>query len=143
QTETFELAARNKQFLAEFFNTSRLSELGDFDFSAPPDKTMLVDEISIDAGAGPIWEGGPRDNVAVRYTGEINIETAGEYLFRLTSDDGSKLFVDGVELINNDKVQKAKETSASVQLSAGTTDIEVLYFERTGEATLDLDWQLM
>ncbi|MEL6299594.1 MAG: PA14 domain-containing protein [Pseudomonadota bacterium] len=143
QTETFELAARNTQFLAEFFNTSRLSELGDFDFSAPPDKTMLVDEISIDAGAGPIWEGGPGDNVAVRYTGEINIETAGEYLFRLTSDDGSKLFVDGVELIDNDKVQKATETSASVQLSAGTTDIEVLYFERTGEATLDLDWQLM
>ena len=39
---------------------------------------------------------------AIRYTGRFWIETAGRYRFRVLSDDGSKLWIDGELLVDND-----------------------------------------
>src|ERR1051326_2102593 len=42
------------------------------------------------------------DNMALRFEGFLKIDTEGEYKFHLTSDDGSKLFVDGKLAVAND-----------------------------------------
>ncbi|HEU4881542.1 MAG TPA: PA14 domain-containing protein, partial [Longimicrobium sp.] len=43
---------------------------------------------------------------ALDYSGRIMLPQAGTYTFRLTSDDGSKLFIDGREVIDNDGVHR-------------------------------------
>ena len=39
---------------------------------------------------------------ALQFSGFIQIDTAGKYTFATQSDDGSKLYIDGKEVVNND-----------------------------------------
>ncbi|MDA9353604.1 PA14 domain-containing protein, partial [Flavobacteriaceae bacterium] len=54
---------------------------------------------------------GDTGSFAVRYTGYISITTNGTYTFFTSSDDGSKLLIDGVEIVNNDGSHAAQERS--------------------------------
>src|SRR5690606_24138781 len=38
---------------------------------------------------------------AIRYTGSFAVEANGEYQFRISSDDGAKLYIDGKLVIDN------------------------------------------
>ena len=67
-----------------------------------------------------------------RYTGYIDIKTAGTYTFYTTSDDGSKLYIGGNLVVNNDGLHAAIERSGTVTLAAGKHPIEVSYFEYYG-----------
>ena len=68
---------------------------------------------------------------AIRYTGEINIKAyqEGEYAFRLTSDDGSRLIIDNTIVINNDGVHATASATGSVFLSAGIHKMTIDYFQ--------------
>ena len=80
------------------------------------------------------------DNYALRFTGLIHIPQSGEYTFYLSSDDGSRLVLDGTELISNDGIHGVVELMANVTLSQGQYPIEVEYFERDGGQYLDLKY---
>lgn len=81
------------------------------------------------------------DNFAVTLDGFIKIEKDGAYTFYLNSDDGSKLFLNNSELINNDGLHGSKEISATVNLSAGKYPLKVLYFEGNGDQSLKLEYE--
>jgi hypothetical protein len=70
---------------------------------------------------------------AVRYTGAFTVSAAGLYKFRLVSDDGSKLYVDGKLVIDNDGVHAEESVAGEVPLTAGEHTIVVEYFQ--GPAT--------
>jgi hypothetical protein len=63
------------------------------------------------------------------YTGKFGITRPGQYQFRLISDDGSKLFIDGKQVINNDGVHPPNDVDGSISLSAGNHTIRVEYFQ--------------
>jgi len=65
----------------------------------------------------------------VQYRGVISIRESGLYQFRLLSDDGSKLYIDDVLVIDNDGVHEAKSETGEVYLSAGTYPIRMDYFQ--------------
>ena len=83
-------------------------------------------EISTDQLAGKITE-----NTAVVFEGTLNIEQEGKYTFSIISDDGSKLYIDNKELIDNDGDHGTKEESSSVNLTSGKHKIKVEYFNPT------------
>ena len=60
--------------------------------------------------------------------GFVNVLTPQSYTFALQSDDGSALFVDGKEIVNDDGIHPAINTSNSDTLSAGQHSVEVVYF---------------
>jgi hypothetical protein len=66
---------------------------------------------------------------AIEYTGKFWIETPGEYGFRLLSDDGAKLRIDGKQVIDNDGIHPPASATASATLTRGTHDIGVDYFQ--------------
>ncbi len=72
------------------------------------------------------------DDFGAQFTGYVNIETDGEYTFFLASDDGSKLFIDDRELINNDGLHGLVELSGKVNLNRGKHKLDVWFFERGG-----------
>lgn len=83
------------------------------------------------------FDGG--DNFALKYTTTLTITTTGTYTFRTASDDGSKLFLDGVEIVTNDGLHGTVTiTSAGQSLTAGTYTLEAVYFERTGGDTMNV-----
>ncbi len=63
------------------------------------------------------------------YTGTFEIVKAGLYKWRLDSDDGSRLWLDGTEVINNDGVHGMSPTEGERELSAGRHTIKVWYFQ--------------
>lgn len=78
---------------------------------------------------------------AIDYNGRIMLPQAGTYTFRLTSDDGSKLFIDGELVIDNDGVHGPGAIDGEATLSAGIHDVRVQYFQGPREeVALILEW---
>jgi len=84
---------------------------------------------------------GDNNNFSIRYSGYIQIDTQGSYTFYTSSDDGSKLFIDGTEVVDNDGGHGNQERSGSITLTTGLHDITVLYFENSGGETLTVQYQ--
>lgn len=127
------------QITAEYFNADA-NRLFDIDFSASAvvhTETMTSIDESTD---GAFYEGGRSDYFAARYSGGFEVAEAGVYTFYLNSDDGSNLSIDGMVVIKNDGLHAAREVSVDLYLEAGTHELQALYFEKAGHATMELDW---
>lgn len=66
---------------------------------------------------------------AIRYTATFTVLDEGTYRFKLRSDDGSILYIDGKKIIDNDGAHSAKQRKGKVRLSPGKHDIRVDYFQ--------------
>jgi hypothetical protein len=66
---------------------------------------------------------------AIDYTGRFWIEKPGPYRFSLTSDDGSRLYIDGEVVINNDGLHAPLTAEGLVTLSEGLHRIRLSYFQ--------------
>jgi predicted esterase len=71
-------------------------------------------------------------NWAATYTGYIVIPTTGSYTFNTNSDDGSALYIDGVEVVNNDGLHGGQTISGTTTLTAGVHKIQGQYFQAGG-----------
>lgn len=80
-----------------------------------------------------------REWVAVDCQGTFEALETAQYSLRLTADDGAKLFVDNVLVVNNDGVHSAQVRSASVFVAKGKHRIRLQYFNATGLSTLRLE----
>ncbi len=65
---------------------------------------------------------------------------AGQYLFTLGSDDGSRLYVDDALILNRWVDQQYMEISGSANLTAGDHTIRVEYYENEGGARVALNY---
>jgi flagellar motor protein MotB len=65
----------------------------------------------------------------VLYTGRFFIEVPGEYGWQLQSDDGSRLWIDGKQVIDFDGVHGFGSKAGQVQLIEGPHDIRLWYFQ--------------
>ena len=59
----------------------------------------------------------------------LKIEKGGTYVLSCTSDDGSKVFLDGKMIINNDGSHGSSTEEAQVDLQQGYHRLQVKYFE--------------
>jgi PA14 domain len=66
---------------------------------------------------------------AIDYTGRFWVRSPGFYRFVLTSDDGSKLFIDDKLIIDNDGQHPPLDRYGEVELAEGIHRIEVEYFQ--------------
>lgn len=76
------------------------------------------------------------DNIAVAFDGYLHIATAGRYSFALASDDGSKLYVDGKPVVDNDGDHGVVTANGGVDLQPGKHAIRVEWFNGGGGAWL-------
>jgi hypothetical protein len=82
-----------------------------------------------------------KDEFVLRFRGFVRAPRTGVYVFYLGSDDGSRLWVGGQELVVNDGVHGLAEEKAEIALEAGWHPIEILYFQVTGNMGLELSWR--
>jgi hypothetical protein len=66
---------------------------------------------------------------AIDYTGRFWIERPGFYLFVLTSDDGSRLYIDDRLVVDNDGTHPAQIAFGRVDLLGGVHRMRVSYFQ--------------
>lgn len=84
----------------------------------------------------------PQDNFAVRWTGQIVPRYSEAYTFYTLTDDGVRLWVNDVLIINNWSDHAVTENRGTVNLEAGTKyNIKMEFYENWGEAAAILAWQ--
>ncbi|WP_454859483.1 family 16 glycoside hydrolase [Promicromonospora soli] len=71
----------------------------------------------------------------------LTVPSDGNYEFRLTSDDGSRLVIDDAVVIDHDGLHGAEPKEGTVALTAGHHDLRVEYFENGGDNVLRLEWR--
>jgi hypothetical protein len=124
-------APKKKGLAYEFFE-GRFEKLPDFSAFSP---ARTGDVARPDPAVSNLKEW-----FALRFKGFIRIPRTGVYVFYLRSDDGSKLFVAGKEIIANDGVHGLSGEKAEIALEAGWQAFELVYFQGTGEFGLELLW---
>lgn len=81
------------------------------------------------------------DGFGFRFSGFVHIPEDGDYRFYLGSDDGSRLTVDGHEIVINDGIHPHSVREGVAKLVAGVHEVQVDYFEGGGEESLSVEIQ--
>lgn len=112
--------------------TGSYSKLPDFS-KLPPAKGVLRPGISM--------EDLPKDVDAARvYVGYLKVPSDGMYNFRLTSDDGAKLYLTDKLVVDNDGLHVAEMKLGVMALAKGYHPFRLEYFNGGGEMHLTLEW---
>jgi hypothetical protein len=120
------------QFLAQYFN-------GRTPAGAPVFSRC-------EAGINNLWGRGgpgngiPNDNFSVRWTGRFSF-SARDYTFILRTDDGMRIWVDGVLVLDRWFDQATIQYRVPRTLTAGEHTIQVDYYEHLGAAAAQVRWE--
>ncbi|MCA8959811.1 MAG: hypothetical protein KDC38_04835, partial [Planctomycetes bacterium] len=80
------------------------------------------------------------DYFLARIHGFLIVPKGGEYRFKLSSDDGSRLTIDDAMVIDNDGLHAFIAREGSVRLAAGRHPFVIEWFDAGGADRLDLEW---
>jgi hypothetical protein len=84
----------------------------------------------------------PADNFSVRWTGQVKAPASGTYTFCTQADDGVRLWVNNVQLVDNWVNQATTETCGSINLTQGQSySLKMEYYEYYSTAVANLLWQ--
>ena len=93
-------------------------------------KSGILKNISLEPAA-------KRDSFGFEFKAWLKIPKKGVYGFYTYSDDGSKLFIDGKEVVNNDGPHDTKRADGEIALDEGFHEFRLLYFE--GDSSNELE----
>jgi hypothetical protein len=84
-----------------------------------------------------------KDKFSARWTGTVEASSTGNFQFQTYSDDGVRLWINGVQVINNWTNHSATtNTTATIALTAGGRyTIRMEYYENGGQAVAQLRWK--
>ena len=82
---------------------------------------------------------GDARDFGVRVTTTLTVDEAGDYRFDIRSDDGVRLYVDGVEVVADDSLHAPRDSNGTEFLAAGEHEIVIIYFERGGANVLEVE----
>ena len=98
--------------------------------------------INFNWGAGSPRPDMPADNFSVRWTRQLRFDQPGLYRFMAESDDGVRVWVDGKLVIGAWRDGYATN-EATVNLTTGSHDLRVDYYEHLGGAAIRVSWELV
>ncbi len=82
-----------------------------------------------------------KDEFALRFTGKLKVEKAGEYTFYIHSNDGSCLYIDKNLVVNHNGLHGADlEKTGKIWLEAGLHPIRLDYFQAGGGLFLQVEY---
>jgi outer membrane protein OmpA-like peptidoglycan-associated protein len=122
-------------FLPKTPENGGLTRLKDFD-GIPSQGSVYTDRFDIPDRSFTEGFPGVTDRYewfSLDYQGSIYVPVAGAYTFRLSSDDGSMLYLDDALVVDNDGVHGMLDRSATATLTQGDHAFRLRYFQ--GPAT--------
>lgn len=103
---------------------------------------VRTEQLNFNWGSSSPGKGVVSDGFSVRWTGSIEAPATGTYRFQTISDDGIRVRIGGVLVIDNWTVHlSTTDTTSDINLQAGQkVEIVVEYFDNTGTAIARLLW---
>jgi hypothetical protein len=95
-----------------------------------PAATEIVPTVDFPSTIRQFAGSGLADLVGATFEGSLVIGEPGVYTFYTESDDGSRLYVDGERIVENDGPHWLEERSGSVTLDSGPHAVRIEYFEK-------------
>jgi parallel beta-helix repeat protein len=109
--------------------------------TGPPVLQRTEPEINASWSSGSPAPEVPVDNFSARWQGFLYVPTTGNYNFYTQADDGVRLYLDGVQVIDQwNYVGFAERTYNAVALATGWHPISLEMRETTGSAAIKLSW---
>jgi hypothetical protein len=125
----------------EYYDLESLSELPDFGPLVPISAEVLP-QVNLPSTNGVFAGSGLSDDVGAVFEGQIIFPAPGVWTLFTESDDGSRLLVDGVQIVDNDGLHPMQERSGTIQVDQiGPRNVRVEFFERGGGAGLIVRWE--
>jgi hypothetical protein len=118
--------------------TRRLPDFG----ALEPFETLLADRLAVGERRGyPGFPGVPGrfEWFGIDFQGGFTVRAPGVLRLRLTSDDGSRLYIDDVLVIDNDGYHPVRTMEATVGLAAGEHRVRVPFWQGPGPFALTLE----
>lgn len=110
--------------------------------SSTPGGVLFAHELNIPqkamTGGFPGIDPARNDNFAIRWEAPLIVDTEADYTFRIVSDDGAIVNIDGTLILDNDGVHSPQEKTGPVHLVKGTHAITVDYFQSSAFVALQL-----
>jgi len=119
------------EWRAEYYNNTWLSEVA---------VVRNESAVNYDWAYGSPATGINADNFSVRWTRDVSFATSGNHTFSATVDDGVRVWVDGVIVIDKWYPQSRTTHTGTIYLAAGTHHVKIEYFEATGVAVCMVSW---
>ncbi len=108
------------------------------DFAALPverEGTLTKNLVQIEAGE-------QKEHYGIVFSGELQAEKGGEYVFELACDDGARLLIDGKKIVEGDGIHPSTEIhEGKAHLDTGSHRFELAYFQAAGGAELYVAWK--
>lgn len=95
--------------------------------------------VNFNWGFGSPATGVQADNFSVRWSRTLTLDP-GRYRFTTVTDDGVRLSVNGVRVLDQWRVQAATAFTVDVDVAGGPTPVVMEYFENTERAEARLTW---
>ena len=83
---------------------------------------------------------GRANNASVRWTGFLRVQRGGTFMFSVVSDDGERLWVNNLPLLDDWTMHGAAENLASVELTEGFHPLRLEYMNGDGGGCIKLSW---
>jgi len=84
---------------------------------------------------------GQSGSVAIKFVGRITVSSAGTWGFGLDHDDGVELLINGTRVVFFDGGTGCRWDAGSINLSAGTHNVELRFTDGGGDQCLTLRWE--
>lgn len=126
------------------YNVYKHENLNDFPYDLPkvsrPMASGVAPTVHFDDAYVQSLPAEFRENIYAELTGFINIQSEGNYVFRLISDDGSHLYINDKELIDNEGFHGPEAKDGELILKKGKHKIRITFWQGKGGAALSLQW---
>ncbi len=113
---------------------------GNTDLSGKPLLTRADPDIGFEWKLSSPASGIPQDYFGVRWRRQISFDK-GNYAFCAMADDGVRLYVDGVRLVDEWHPSNALSYCATTALTKGAHEVKVEYYEDGGQALIYVWWE--
>jgi beta-glucosidase len=120
--------------LAEYYNNP--------DFDSTVVIRRIDAQVNFDIATGSLDERLGPDNFSIRWRGRLLPPVNGDYELSISSDDGSRLYLNGEKVLDNWGQHAVVTMKDTFNLEAGKEyDIMVEYYERGGGSAMILGWE--
>jgi PA14 domain len=106
-----------------------------------PGQTPNIDKLMPTINWSTAADFGLTDRFVTEVTGYLDVTTAGTYDFRLTSDDGARLLLDGATVVDHPGKHGATPKDGAAKLEAGYHALRIDHFDGDFDQALKLEWR--